>query len=223
MKKFSKLVCSCFVASVFIMIALGCASQKTFTYDICLTSVEAPADAKEQFGETKVISFTDQASSLTKYSYEDDFIAITWYVNSEQFNFTLKNKTQHTIKINWDDISYVNYNGYTQRMMHAGVKYIDRNASQPSTMIPKGATISDLLQPTDNVYWIDATRYNSGRWAATPLIPNTYNNEVTPASVASQYIGKTMTILMPIYIENVQNDYMFNFCINAYKVPKKKR
>lgn len=219
MKNFTKVVCSCFVAGMFIMIALGCASQKTFTYDVCLTTVEAPADAKEQFGESKVVSFTD--AELTKYSYEDDFIAITWYVNSEQFNFTLKNKTQHTIKINWDDITYVNYNGYTERMMHSGVKYIERNASQPSTMIPRGATISDLLQPTDNVYWVDATRYTSGGWRAKPLIPNVYTSENPPAKVAASYVGKTMSILMPIYIENVQNDYLFNFYINAYKVPKK--
>ena len=98
MKKLVKLLCSCFVAGMFIMVALGCASQKSLTYDVCLTTVEAPADAKEQFGETKVVSFTD--AELTKYSYEDDFISIVWYVDSEQFNFTLKNKTQHTIKIN---------------------------------------------------------------------------------------------------------------------------
>lgn len=53
MKNFTKVVCSCFVAGMFIMIALGCASQKTFTYDVCLTTVEAPADAKEQFGESR--------------------------------------------------------------------------------------------------------------------------------------------------------------------------
>ena len=92
MKKFTKVVCSCFVTGMFIMIALGCASQKTLTYDVCLTTVEAPADAKEQFGESKVVSFTD--AELTKYSYEDDFIAITWYVNSEQFN--LLSRTKHS-------------------------------------------------------------------------------------------------------------------------------
>lgn len=218
MKKFTKVVCSCFVVSMFIMIALGCASQKTISYDVCLSTVEAPADAKEQFGETKVVSFTDQESSLTKYSYEDDFIAITWYVDSKQFNFTMKNKTQHTIKINWDDISYVDYNGQTGRVMHAGVKYTDKNASQPSSMIPKGATISDILLPTENVYFASG---QYGGWREKALIPNTYSNNVTPATIAAKYVGKTMTILMPIYIENVQNDYIFNFNINAYKVPKK--
>lgn len=216
MKNFTKVVCSCFVAGMFIMVALGCASQKTLTYDVCLTTVEAPADAKEQFGESKVVSFTD--AELTKYSYEDDFIAITWYVDSEQFNFTLRNKTDHTIKINWDDITYVNYNGYTGRVMHAGVKYTDKNASQPSTMIPKGASISDLLQPTDNVYWVSG---QYGGWRTSALIPNKYTSENPPAKVAASYVGKTMSILMPIYIENVQNDYIFNFYINAYKVPKK--
>lgn len=36
--------------------------------------------------------------------------------------------------------------------MHSGVKYTDRNNSQPATSIPKGASLSDILLPTDNVF-----------------------------------------------------------------------
>lgn len=80
---------------------------------------------------------------------------------------------------------------------------------------------SILLLPTDNVYWVNSTQYTSGGWRSTPLIPNVYNNENPAAAVAANYVGKTMTILLPIYIEDVQNDYIFNFYINAYNVPKK--
>ena len=219
MRKSIKVFCSCLIAGMFIVIAFGCASQKAASYNVSLSSVESPADAKVQFGETKIVTFTDEAAAITKYSYEDDFVAITWYVDYRQFNFTLRNKSDHTIKINWDDISYVNYNGQTGRVMHSGVKYTDKNNSQPSTMVPKGASISDILLPTDNVYWVSG---QYGGWREKSLIPNTTSKEADIDALASSYVGKSMTILMPIYIENVQNDYVFKFNIDSYTLPKKK-
>lgn len=216
MKKTFKVLCSCIIAGLFIAVALGCASQKVASYNVSLNSVESPADAKVQFGETKIVSQAE--ANVTKYSYEDDFIAITWYVDSCQFNFTLRNKSNHTIKINWDDISYVNYNGQTGRVMHAGVKYNEKNNSQPSTMVPKGASISDILLPTDNVYFVSG---QYGGWREKSLIPNSFDKKTNIDAAASVYVGKTMTILMPIYIENVQNDYVFKFNIDSYSVPKK--
>lgn len=159
--------------------------------------MESPADAKQQFGETKVVTFDEDG--INKYRYEDDYIDIVWYVGKKQFNFTLKNKSGHSMKINWDDVSYVDINGRVGRVMHSGVKYTERNNSQPATTIPNGATINDLLLPTENVYLI------SNYWHERDLIPT--NGE---ASI----IGKTMSIMLPIMIENIQNDYLFTFSIN---------
>lgn len=167
-------------------------------YVINLSSVESPENATVQFGETKVMTFAE--GDKQKYRYEDDYINIVWYVGNKTFDFSLTNKTDHTIKINWDDISYVDITGNVGRVMHSGVKYIDRNNSQPATSIPRRATITDLLMPTDNVY------YASG-WNEKPLIPIGYNQGGAE--------GKKMTILMPITIENVQNDYTFEFVIHA--------
>lgn len=216
-----KTLCSCFIAGTFITIALGCASSKkavtdkptVVTYNVSLKSVESPADAKVQFGETKITSLQD--STITKYSYEDDFIAITWYVDYRQFNFTLRNKSNHPIKINWDDISYVDYERQTSRVMHSGVKYNEKNSSQPSTMVPKGASLTDILLPTDNVYYMSG---GYGGWQEKELIPRFIGKKDDADAFASSYVGKTMVILMPIYIKNVQNDYVFIFNIDSYSL-----
>lgn len=175
----------------------SCGSLLPATHTVELFSVESPANAKQQFGETKVVSFKDE--DLNKYHYEDDYIDIVWYVTSKKFNFLLKNKSGHTIKINWDDVSYVDINGITGRVMHSGVKYSERNNSQPATTIPKNASISDLLLPTDNVYYLGTY----GGWMEKKLF-----------NFSEDKIGKKMYILMPIMIENVQNDYTFEFRID---------
>jgi hypothetical protein len=187
----------------------GMFSFVTANYSVGLSSVESPANAKQQFGETKVVNFKD--GNLSKYRYEDDYIEIVWFVSSKQFNFELKNKSGHTIKINWDDVCYVDINGKTGRVMHSGVKYTERNNSQPATTVPKNATISDILLPTDNVYFLSG---QYGGWQETTLIPSRYNTQEEYNTLAKQYVGKKMTILMPIMIENVQNDYTFEFSID---------
>ena len=207
MKKLLSL--SLLICSALLLNSCGVLNSYVASYSVGLSEVESPKDAKQQFGETKVVTFDE--NGISKYRYEDDYIDIVWYVDSKQFNFTLKNKSGHTLKINWDDISYVDINGQVGRVMHNGVKYTERNNSQPATTIPKGANITDLLLPTSNVYYVSG---QYGGWRERYLIPCVYKTPDDFNKEASTYIGKTMTIMMPIMIENVQNDYSFTFNID---------
>ena len=205
MKKFKTL----FSIAICALLFSSCGVSNLANYSIGLKTVERPDNAEQQFGETKIVNFQD--GETNKYRYEDDYINIVWYVDSKRFYFDLTNKSGHTIKINWDDISYVDYNGKVGRVMHSGVKYTERNNSQPASTVPKGATLSDILIPTENVYFISG---RFGGWREKYLIPCVYNDAATRDAQASSYVGKTMTIMMPIMIENVQNDYTFTFNID---------
>ena len=207
MKKISSFII--LIVSTFFLSSCGAFKSYIASYSVGLSAVESPKDAKQQFGETKVVNFSEDG--INKYRYEDDYIDIVWFVGSKQFNFVLKNKSGHTLKINWDDISFVDINGRVGRVMHSGVKYTDRNNSQPATTIPKGASISDLLLPTDNVYYVSG---QYGGWRERYLIPCVYQTPDEFNKEASTYVGKSMTIMMPVIIENVQNDYTFTFNID---------
>ena len=197
------------IAAGFLFSSCGAFKSYVANYSVGLSAVESPADAKQQFGETKVVTFDE--GGINKYRYEDDYIDIVWYVGSKQFNFTLKNKSGHTLKINWDDVSYVDVKGQVGRVMHAGVKYTERNSSQPATTVPKNASISDLLLPTENVYYVSG---QYGGWRESYLVPCVYKTPEAFNAEAPSLVGKTMTIMMPIMIENVQNDYTFTFNID---------
>ena len=194
--------------TAFMLTSCGAFKNYIASYSVGLSSVESPADAKQQFGETKVVTFDEEG--VSKYRYEDDYINIVWYVGSKQFNFTLNNKSGHSLKINWDDISFVDTKGQVGRVMHSGVKYSERNNSQPATTVPKGASISDILLPTENVYFVSG---QYGGWRENYLLPCVYQTPEAFNAGASSLVGKTMTIMMPIMIENVQNDYTFTFNI----------
>ena len=193
------------------MLFASCSSLlKTTTYDVSLASVESPANSKIKYGETKVVKVEQEG--LSKYQYEDDYIKIFWYVSSTQFNFELTNKSGYTIKLPWDDMAYVDEDGKTKRIMHSGVKYTERNNSQPASTLPKNASLSDILLPTDNVFFVSGSY---GGWRELPLFPKYGTNEEAQASPA---LGKVVRVIFPVLIQDVVNEYVFEFKVNSVSV-----
>ena len=188
-------------------------SPKHYTgiYKVGLQEVESPKNIKEQYGETKVVNFQDQG--VTKYSYEDGLIKIIWLPLSTQFGFSLLNKSDHSIKIIWDEAVYVNENGSSQRVFHSGVNYTDRNNSQPPTTVVKGASVDDLIMPTDKVYFSSGSY---GGWREMELFDNIASTPEKLDSLKSTYVGKVVKVLLPIKIEETTNEYLFTFKIEDF-------
>lgn len=183
----------------------------TGIYKVGLQEVESPKNIKEQFGEIKVVNFQD--AGVTKYSYEDGLIKIIWLPLSTQFSFTLTNKTEHSMKIIWDEAVYVDENGSSQKVFHSGVKYTDRNASLPPTTVVRGAKIDDLIMPTENVYFVSG---QYGGWREMPLFKNSAMSAEELNTLKDSYIGKVVKILLPIKIEETTNEYLFTFKIEDF-------
>jgi hypothetical protein len=121
-------------------------------------------------------------------------------VVDKECNFVLKNKSNNTIKVVWDDVSFIDENNLASKIFHNGVRYIDANNSQPSTSIPKGAELVDLLAPTNKI-----RNYNG--WYRENLI--NHNNMFN-----SNLVGRYLKILLPIEVKGVVNEYEFTFKIN---------
>jgi hypothetical protein len=69
--------------------------------------------------------------------YEDSVIKIDWDYSKTQIDFELYNKTDETLKVLWDDVAFVSLSNETGKIFHKGIKYIDRENSQPATSIYK--------------------------------------------------------------------------------------
>jgi len=176
-------------------------------YDIGLTEVDRPEDARERYGESNILTLEEEGKN--KYSYEDQLIKIIWLPTAKQFNFVLENKSDHSIKIIWDEAVYVDGNGSSEKVMHSGVKFSEKNNSQPATVVVKNAKIDDLIMPSKNVYYVSG---QYGGWRTLPLFsnPSTDNIEI------SSSVGKEVRILLPLEIENTVNEYIFSFKVNDF-------
>lgn len=171
------------------------------SYVLRLSSVEQEGAS---VGQIKIDSV--KTSQLLNYvsNYSDNIIDATFNRGLSCINFEILNKGKKTIKINWNEAAYIDYNNNTGKVMHVGVKYIDRNSDQPSTSIIGGAKISDLATPSGNIYFSSGSY---GGWRETPLLPSLGKKDEHPL------VGKQVKLLLPITDDAGQKNYVFIFDI----------
>lgn len=184
---------------------------KVTSYSTSLVSVESPENAKEKYGETKIVTNTSD-DGISKYTYEDDYINIMWYIGYKQLNFVLTNKSGFSIKLPWDEMAYVNEKGQSMRVIHSGVKLVDKNAPQAQSIVAKNATLEDILMPSDNIYYVSG---QYGGWNERSLFPTYSTQEDANNSPA---LGKTVRVVFPIIIQDVTNEYVFEFKVDSVTV-----
>jgi len=207
------------IAMLGVLLLAACA--KRVYYHIGLLEVEKPAEAKERYGESRIIKL--EAGDTTKYSFEDELVKIVWLPPSDVLPFFLTNKTTHSMRIIWDEASYVDEYGVNHRVVHAGTKYIDRNQAQPPSVIVRGATLTDLIYPSDYVYWESKGRglWGAGKpigWVEKPLFPTSAQTTDELKAKAEGHKGKTFQVLLPLQVEGIVNEYIFLFRIEDVEI-----
>ncbi len=209
-----RLIITIFIIN-FIVFFSGCFTYNLY-YDIGLYKVEKPAETKERYGESKISKLKEKG--VEKYYFEDEMLKIIWFPTPSGISFFLTNKTDHTIKIIWDEAAYVDENGISHRVIHAGIKYIDINSFQTPTVVVRKSSLEDLIFPAENIYYLSGEH---GGWREEPLFPENVPDYMLNEEFKNRYIGKTIQVLLPIQIEDVINDYIFIFKINNISIEGK--
>jgi len=220
----------------------GCAYHSRSTahypkveYDIVLHAVERPADVQERWGNYVVEPVVDE---VDKYLYEDDLIRAVIAVLDSAFYLRLENKTNHTVRVLWDDAAYIDPSGQSNRVVKGSIIIRDRFGPQTPSVIPKGTRIEESVIPIDRI---------TEKGDSLPLLPGgrgTYFTEFAARATPEQskrdaesavqkridsYATETMesvrtvqrmALLIPLEIQSVVNEYTFSFRINNATVPE---
>ena len=138
-----------------------------------------------------------ESDSLT---LEDNFINIQFLISGDESKFILKNKTDNPIRIDWDQVSYVDIFGESHRVIHSGVRYIERDKLQAPTVVPPTAKVKDVIISTSCILKDD-------HWGLV-------NTRLFPRGLeAKPYKGKIFSIFMPLEINGAIKNYLFSFKI----------
>lgn len=189
MKKYTLL------SAVFIVLA-SCMPSSYFC-NFTLLDVQRPAGAAETSGPMTIAKDPDTLS--IKYRFADSLFDVVFFITEYQFEFTLKNKTDRPIKINWEKSAYVNPKDSRKRVIHRGISYAQKSVMQSPTIVARGETVSEILLPSEHV---NVYLYGSGGWSLYPLL-------------SQSDAGKNVSVVLALEIGGVVNEYVFKMKINA--------
>lgn len=201
---------SAFIIIAVLLLSVGCRTTYDVSYDMSLDEVERPADANERFGD-KQVSETD-----TSYVFEDEFIRAVVAPTGSFTLMVIENKTNNTIRIDWNQGAFVGPNGSSQTLVHGEMRRIDIGRDVSPTVIAGGSSVEKLVtgadEIDDNERMPTTLVYEGG---ANQEIPNSLEEEAT------SLIGKNFEILMPFIIEDTINEYIFRVGINDVNVERR--
>ncbi len=113
--------------------------------------------------------------------------------------FRFYNKAKTSAKIIWDDTSLVDVDGQSHRIIHAGTRLIKSDQSQPATVIPSGAMVSD------GVGFADGIQYSGGSWYFTDLVH--CSTGCSPPKIEANY-GKFLIFTLAVDLEGKRHEYV---------------
>jgi len=153
---------------------------------------------------------TAYIKSDSLFTYSDSIISVQLIPTDKNIGFIIENKTNSVLSLDWNNAMYFDFDGTSKKTMHAGVKFIDKNTSQPPTTILPKSKIEDQLLPTENVYWSSKTT----SWEQNDLFPSISNSKEGAGMKTSQYVGKDIKIMLPIIYKNSTLNYLFTLNID---------
>lgn len=168
--------------------------KKEGNYHFVISKVDKPKNANVRKG------------ILTKDGiYEDSFISINWTAMEQEmtFMFSLKNMTNNTMKLIWDEALIVNFDGFTERVLHKGADLESLQKSQQPAIIPPLAQLADFYC-SEKYFGRNKLRYGYGGGDNCG-----YND------------GKEMRLILPIQIGKITYTYTFIFKLKwEWKYPE---
>lgn len=154
--------------------------------------------------------------------FEDELIKVVFSPQEKGIGISILNNSDSSIRMLWDESSYIDFDGSSHRVIHLGTRFINTDQPQPVMTIAAGARLDDLMVPADYAQWETTTsliwKTRTSGWNIRPLFPRTgrftFENEFE--DVISSLDGKTFRVLLSLKVGDNINDYLSTFITKAW-------
>lgn len=151
-------------------------------------------------------------------SYENDTMSISFDFRNNGIMFSLFNKSEEGIKINWDELS-MSINGKAQRVVHKETGTYNTTTVQPPTTVPPKTILEDVIIPTDYISYYYVSGHRNIK--VNDIYPKyDYGNKQKRAEVMKMK-GQKIVIFFPYYIKDIYFSKTFEFIIEDITTKKR--
>lgn len=193
------------------IIGLTSCSGLKGNYNIALKNVENTNNLKGELN-------SEPRDNRLRNQYNDELITVNWWFRDKDIWFALQNNSSNTIEIIWDKAVYIDKLGKSNKVIHSGVKLIDKEKSQLPTVVIKGSKIDDILIPVNNISYVSG-KY--GGWSTSSLFPSSHKDIESMTKYDNVFKESEVKVLLPLMIDNQLIEYTFIFDVGDFVINDK--
>lgn len=134
--------------------------------------------------------------------FADEFAEFQFTIGAEEVSFQVANKTDNPMKFDWDNTAYIDTSGDTHKVIHKGIRLIEKEKPQATTLVPPGARLQDFVVPIDYVIFYESLK----QWDKKHLLPT--------GEKAANVKGLSIGLFMPVEVNGKTKNYNFAFRID---------
>jgi hypothetical protein len=203
------------VTIAIVLAACGAVNSYLGVFDLGVDSI-----VRETRGEGATVSLDKTAPGV----FADDLLSLEWKVTNRSMALTVANKTNSTMKLIWDEATFLRSDGSALRLAHrATTSPSDTEFTTLPSVIPRGAKLHDAVYPADNLYRASDDEGNHF-WVAMPLLPE--SEAKTPQLAMKQgnaRRGEKVKVLLVVEAEGKIHEYMTTLAVEGVQVWEKDR
>lgn len=166
------------------------------TADIRLSEVRRPEDVRDRWGEYEIREAEEEG-----YVYEDSLVRVTAVPTDPSFNMVIENKTNHSLQLIWDRMSFVGPNGVASPVTSGETRVMNVGESQTPTPIPAHSKVGIVAIPNSQ---ISQDGYGAD---VNPIYPVSDSLEFEEAK------GDSLRLIVPLQVEDTVNEFTFVFSV----------
>lgn len=208
--------------SLLFLLLAGCAIEKripvteySYTPTVKIQSVEVLINGQDAEISTAGVDVDYKDEAERNQTYSDDIISVYWEYTHNAIRFMLQNNTTKTIRILWDEVTYVSPDNISHGILHDGVRYIDAGKPMMPSVVVRSGSLTDVIIPSDYVYYSSIFK----DWIHRDLfsdIDSIIEDKVEKK--ANEYVGQIHQVLMPLDVGGVIHEYLFVFKVEGYRI-----
>ena len=126
-------------------------------------------------------------STETTQNFKDKYIEVTFDASTSMIQFSLTNRSDKEIVLDWDNVRFIDLGDRSSKVMHSGVSYFQIFDKQAPASIAPHTTLNEFMLPSTGALFVY------------------YDQAEKPTK-------EKVKVKIPIIIDNGQSkEYIFNF------------
>lgn len=121
--------------------------------------------------------------------------------SNEAIPIRIRNKTSSTLRLLWDEVVFIDTDGEESRVMHLGIRSMERDRSMPASIIAAGSTLTDQITPINRVRYAER-RHGGLRTETSALLSRTNLRE-----------GASIGLLLPFEVDGQRMEYTVHLTV----------